>query len=191
MSADQVDLPRVDAPSDRRRRMLRLAAAGAPLLLSSAKVSAQAFGSIGACVEKCSTQTPPIGAVPDSDNWIREIVGVFQVGVQTPGGPVRAFAYKIGDLYYPLDADGSYPYGSGLTPGNPPWELSELVGDQAFVRREAVLVTYSWSSGGGGVTVVRLGPVPSNPRGTPLTVSCMASVAPGTLRMTGRFLSGV
>ncbi len=144
---------REDARDDRRRRLLRLAAAGAPLLLTSATASAQAFGSIGACIEKCSTQTPPIGAIPGSDNWIRETVGVFQIGVRTRGDPVRAIAYKIGDLYYPLDPDGNHPYGFGLQPGIRPGAPTNWSAIRFSCDARQCSSPTAGSADGGGVSV--------------------------------------
>lgn len=151
----------------RRRNFLRLAAAGAPLLLSVNNASAQAMSSAFACVPKDAQKTGVATLLDQgaSDEWSRELIEVVEYG---PAGS-RVTGYRIGGDVY--DTAGN------LVPGA---ENPQVTGSAN------ALVYYSFD--GQSVTRVGVYPQATGPQG--LTVSCIASF-PSGINIAGRFLTGV
>ncbi len=154
----------------RRRQFLRLAAVGAPLLLSVNNASAQAMSSAFACVEKDAQKTG-VSTLLDqgaSDQWSRETIQVVEYG---PEGS-RVTGYRIG-------GDGGEVYD---TAGN----LVAGAANPQVTGSANALVYYRVD--GQSVTRVGVYPQATGPQG--LTVSCLASF-PSGVNLAGRFLTGV
>ena len=150
----------------RRRQFLRLAAAGAPLLLSVNNASAQALSSAYACVAK-DAQKDGVATLLDqgaSDEWSRELIEVVEYG---PEGS-RVTGYRIGGVVY--DTAGNQVFD--------PEDVQQTGSAQA-------LVYYQFD----GENVTRVGVYPQA-TGQGLTVSCIASF-PNGINLAGRFLTGV
>lgn len=163
----QTDAPLQQVPDAlRRRQFLRLAAAGAPLLLSVNNASAQAMHSAFACIDK-DAQKQGVATLLDganSDEWDRELIDVVEYG---PEGS-RVTGYRIGGVVYD-------------TAGNPVVDPENVT-----VQGQAkALVYYQWD--GENVTKVGVYPQAAGPQG--LTVSCLASF-PAGYSYAGRFLTG-
>lgn len=172
-NAGSPQIARTDPPSQqvpealRRRQFLRLAAVGAPLMLSVNNASAQAMHSAFACIEK-DAQKQGVATLLDegsSDEWSREPIEVVEYG---PEGS-RVTGYRIGGVVY--DTAGNQVFD--------PVDVQQTGSVQA-------LVYYQWD--GDNVTRVGVYPQAAGPQG--LTVSCLASF-PAGFRYAGRFLTGV
>lgn len=167
-------IARSDPPSQqvpealRRRQFLRMAAVGAPLLLSVNNASAQALSSAFACIDK-DAQKQGVATLLDeggSDEWSRESIEVVEYGPND----ARVTGYRIDDILYDVNGNKVLSDPGEITP----------------VGTRSALVYYEWD--GNNVSRVGVYPQATGPQG--LTVSCMASF-PAGFRFAGRFLTGV